>query len=101
MVMCHIKVSQKGTSNLFRLYSKTTGQVRAYDQLPVELLIWSIVHQSCSPPPFLFKFVIDIPLEIKASSLCLSEIDLVPYDSLVHLEYIDGIGLFGEYTGKM
>ncbi|TNN18188.1 hypothetical protein EWB00_010544, partial [Schistosoma japonicum] len=55
----------------------------------------------CPLSPFLFNFVIDMPLDITLSSSDFSGVDFLPGASLTDLEYADDIVLFGEDADKM
>ncbi|KAK4468373.1 hypothetical protein MN116_000167 [Schistosoma mekongi] len=89
-------VPQKYINLIKALYSVTTGRVRAYGELSRETSSSSGVRQGCPLSPFLFNFIIDVLLEISLTSFKSSGISLLPGGSLVDLEYVDDVVIFGE-----
>lgn len=75
--------------------------VRTYRELSSKFANSSGVHQGLPLYPLTFNFVIDMLLQITLPSCDFSEIDLLPRDSLVHLEYTDNVVLFDQNLEQM
>lgn len=75
--------------------------VRTYRELSSKFANSSGVHQGLPLYPLTSNFVIDMLLQITLPSCDFSEIDLLPRDSLVHLEYTDNVVLFDQNLEQM